>query len=127
MKDKLSVTIIIVIIFAIITICIGAAITPWGRALWNKWFGTIQKVDDATNYETLKEVEDTCRAMMGSYTSDSLMYSQYDGTDNQDWADSAKVRANRTAATYNEYILKNMYVWKNNIPQDIKVELDYIN
>lgn len=33
------------------------------------------------------------------------------------------MRANRTAATYNEYILKNSYVWKGNVPDDIRAQL----
>lgn len=39
------------------------------------------------------------------------------------WADQAKMRANRTAANYNNYILKNSYVWSGNIPDDIMSEL----
>ena len=41
-------------------------------------------------------------------------------------ANNAKIRANNTANTYNNYILKNSYVWKDNIPSDIKTKLDYI-
>lgn len=36
------------------------------------------------------------------------------------------MRANRTAANYNNYILKNSYVWSNNIPEDILSELEII-
>lgn len=36
------------------------------------------------------------------------------------------MRANKTAASYNEYILKNSYVWDGNIPQDIKESLPYL-
>ena len=39
---------------------------------------------------------------------------------------NAKTRANNTASTYNNYILKNSYVWKDNIPSDIKTKLDYV-
>lgn len=42
------------------------------------------------------------------------------------WADQAKMRANRTAANYNNYILKNSYVWSGNIPEDILAELPII-
>ena len=41
-------------------------------------------------------------------------------------ANNAKIRANNTANTYNNYILKNSYVWKDNVPSDIKTKLDYI-
>ena len=51
-----------------ILICVGAVFLRWG----NIWFGNqtdyiSHKIDDATNYKTLKEVEDSCRAMISSY------------------------------------------------------------
>lgn len=36
------------------------------------------------------------------------------------------MRANKTTASYNEYILKNSFVWENNIPSDIYSSLSYI-
>ena len=89
----------------------------------------MQKVDDATRYQTRKEVEDACRAMVASYNSDKLTYNQYSSSEDEEqrsWADQAKMRANRTAATYNEYVLKNSYVWEGNIPADIAFELPVI-
>jgi hypothetical protein len=89
----------------------------------------MHKVDDATLYQTRKKVEDSCRAMISSYTSDSMTYKQYkDSTDSekQGWAEQAKMRANKTAATYNEYVLKNSYVWEGNVPSDIRKRLEYI-
>lgn len=103
--------------------------TPMGRAIRNNWMYDVQKVDDATNYETLKKVEDSCRAMIVSYESDKLTYEQYKDSDNeekQSWAEQAKMRANKTAATYNNYILKNSYVWKDNVPADIYMTLEII-
>lgn len=103
--------------------------TPRGRATWNNWFHDVQKADDATNYETRKKVEDSCRSMIASYTSDELTYNQYKDSekeDEQSWAAQAKMRANKTAASYNEYILKNSYVWEGNIPRDIRANLPYI-
>ena len=111
-------------------VCVGLPIffsaTPTGVALWNSWFHKVQEADDLTNYDTLKKVEDTCRAMISSYEADRLTYEQYNNTDNQEWADQAKMRANKTAATYNTYLFENKYVWKNNIPADIKAELPYL-
>lgn len=49
-----------------------AALSQTGLAAWNLWTGVVQKVDDSTNYNTRKEVEDTCRAMVSSYESDKL-------------------------------------------------------
>ena len=88
-----------------------------------------KKIDDATNYETIKKVEDTCRAMISSYESDKLKYEQYKDSDNeekQSWGEQAKMRANTTATTYNNYILKNSFVWEGNVPSDIKLELAII-
>lgn len=36
------------------------------------------------------------------------------------------MRANRTANSYNEYILKNSYVWEDNIPSDIDYSLPIV-
>lgn len=120
-------------------ICIGILVmfiiggvvscTPMGRAIRNNWMYDVQKIDDATNYETLKKVEDSCRAMISSYESDKLTYEQYKDSENeekQSWAEQAKMRANKTATTYNNYILKNSYVWKENVPADIYMTLEII-
>lgn len=104
-------------------------ITPSGRAFMNTYFFHVQKADDATNYKTLKKVEDTCRSMIASYNSDKLTYEQYKDSDSEEkksWAEQAKMRANKTASSYNEYILKNSFVWKGNVPSDIYMELKYI-
>lgn len=88
----------------------------------------MEKVDEK-NYDNQKDVENTCRAMISSYNSDKLIYEQYKDSLNAEekgWANSAKIRANQTASTYNNYILKNSFVWQNNIPNDIFMELQYI-
>lgn len=103
--------------------------TPTGVSMRNNWFHSVQKADDNTNYETLKKVEDTCRAMISSYNSDKLTYEQYKDSDDKEkksWAEQAKMRANNTASTYNNYILKNDYVWRGNVPSDIYMNLPYI-
>lgn len=120
-------------IAAIAAVCIGFvlffAVNPLGVMSWNSWFGLVQRADDATNYETLKQVEDTCRSMIASYEADRLTYEQYKNSEDdeqQSWAEQAKMRANRTASTYNNYILENSYVWSGNVPNDIDSELDYL-
>lgn len=124
--------IIAIIAFALmIALSFGScvAFSPTGRAAWNFWIGAVQKVDDATSYQTRKEVEDTCRAMISSYEADKLTYEQYkdsDSTEKQFWAEQAKMRANKTAATYNNYILENSFVWSGNVPADIRGELPYL-
>lgn len=120
-----------VIALALIIIVAGflSGCTPMGRASWNTYWGAVQKTDDATNYHTKKEVEDTCRSMVASYEADRLTYEQYKDSDNeekQSWAEQAKMRANKTAATYNNFILENSYVWSGNVPNDIRQELSYL-
>lgn len=114
---------------AVCAVVLFFAANPFGVMAWNSWFGLVQKADDATNYETRRKVEDTCRSMIASYQSDRLVYEQYNGgsEEQQSWADQAKMRANKTAVTYNEYVLKNSYVWAGNIPSDIDHELEILN
>ncbi len=124
--EKIAIVVVVVVLCSILFF----AVTPAGRAVWNSWFYTVQKVDDATNYNTKKKVEDTCRSMIASYNSDRLTYEQYKDSDNpekQSWAEQAKMRANKTAISYNEFILKNNYVWSGNVPSDILSELEYID
>ena len=121
------------IIVAIISvILIGAIIffgfTPGGRSVWNSYTHSLEKTDE-NQYETKKQVEDTARSMIASYKSDVATYEQYKDSDNeekQSWAEHAKMRANRTANSYNEYILKNSYVWEDNIPSDIDYSLPIV-
>lgn len=127
-KFGIVVLVILAVLIVILPIYFGA--TPSGRATWNNWFHAVQKADDDTNYETIKKVEDTCRSMIASYNSDKLTYEQYKDNENeekQEWAEQAKMRANKTASTYNNYILKNSYIWKGNVPADIYMELSYID
>lgn len=126
-KFGIVMLVIICVLAVLLPIYFGA--TPVGKAQWNTWFHAVQKADDDTNYETLKKVEDTCRSMISSYNSDKLTYEQYKDSDNeekQSWAEEAKMRANKTASTYNNYILKNEYIWRGNVPSDIYMTLEYI-
>lgn len=130
MRKSVIAVLIVLACILIIGLPIYFTATPSGVSAWNNWFGTVQKADDDTNYETLKRVEDTCRSMISSYNSDKLIYEQYKDSDDeekQNWAEQAKMRANKTANTYNNYILKNDYIWQNNIPVDIYRELSYID
>ena len=121
-----------VLIAILITLVLMAAffcITPVGVALRNSYGFAVQKVDDATRYETRKKVEDTCRAMIANYEADRISYEQYNQSDDEEkqgWAEQAKMRANRTAASYNEYYLKNSFVWSGAVPSDIRGSLPYL-
>lgn len=104
-------------------------ITPEGRKAWNEHFYQVQKADDATFYQTKKHVENSCRAMIASYEADKLTYELYKDSDSEEkrsWAEQAKMRANKTASSYNNYILENSFVWRDNIPDEVKNELEYI-
>ena len=127
--EKLFAILLIILFVLLIVAIIFFSATPSGKAMWNSWFHAVQKADDATNYETRKKVEDTCRAMIASYESDKLTYEQYKDSEDeqkQEWAEQAKMRANKTASSYNNYILENSYVWADNVPRDIKGNLPFI-
>lgn len=115
-----AIAVVIALIFAF------TGLTPEGRKQWNNWVYRLQKADDVSSYSSRKEVEDTCRAMQASYQADRLAYEQYQDQGQEDWAQQAKMRANKTAAVYNEYVLKNSFVWEDNVPKDIRKTLDYI-
>lgn len=121
--------VIAVLLIALLCSVFYIGATPAGRAMWNSWMFQVQKADDATRYTTRKTVEDSCRSMMASYEADRLVWEQYADSDNpekQAWGEQAKMRANKTAASYNEYVLKNSFVWDGNIPNDIAQQLHYI-
>jgi len=125
-----ALTIILTIILTlVIAFTVFVSCTPVGRGMWNTYKYGLQKVDDRTLYETKKKVEDTCRAMIASYNSDKLVYEQYKDSTNEEkqgWAEQAKMRANKTASSYNNYILQNSFIWEENIPADIYRELAII-
>lgn len=128
-SEERTIKIIIASVLIVLGLILFFTITPTGRSIWNKNMYEVQKADDSTRYETRKHVEDTCRSMISSYTSDKMTWEQYKDSDNnekQSWAEQAKMRANKTAASYNEYILKNSFVWDGNIPKDISEKLNYI-
>ncbi len=128
--EKKAAIIIAGVLLIVIGVVLLFTLTPDGRKEWNNTMYDLHKIDDATLYSTRKQVEDTCRSMMSSYTSDLMTYNQYKDNDNaekQGWAEQAKMRANKTAASYNEYVLKNSFVWQGNIPDDIKNSLDYLD
>ena len=120
---------VVAVILILVGIVMFILLTPTGRSMWNTDMYAVQKADDATNYRKMKAVEDSCRAMISSYTSDKLTWEQYKDSDDKEqrsWAEQAKMRANKTASSYNNYILANNYVWKDNVPEDIKKELEYL-
>lgn len=127
--DKLKIVLLTIVCLVVLGGCSYLTFIPSGRALWNKYDETMKKVDDKTKYETKKKVEDTCRASIASYNADRTTYEQYKDSNSElerSWASSAKMRANKTASIYNEYILKNSYVFEDNIPSDIYTNLEIL-
>lgn len=130
MKQRLIAIIVTILALVLFATSVFFTATKTGREIVNNWKYGLQKVDDRTKYETIKKVEDTCRAMIASYEADKLTYEQYKDSDNpekQGWAEQAKMRANKTASTYNNYILQNSFVWEDNIPTDIYLNLEIVN
>lgn len=128
-KYRILVTVLISVLTFFTLLCIFLFATPMGKSIVNKYDYSMEKVDEKT-YENQKEVEDTCRALIASYNTDKLTYEQYKDSvvaEERSWANNAKIRANQTASTYNNYILKNSFVWKDNVPDDICDKLEYIN
>ena len=121
---------IVCFIILIIGLTLGAGMLEIGGTwLTNRINYTQQRVDDVTNYDTIRRVEDTARSMIANYKADKLMWEQYKDSDNpehQSWASQARTRANRTATSYNEFFRQNSFVWGVNIPSDIDHELEII-
>jgi len=119
-----------ILVLALLTIFIISIVfcsfTPIGIELKNRYLTVLRKTEINTKYESRKQVEDTARAMIASYKADVSTWNQYkdsNNTEKQGWAEQAKMRANRTASIYNEFIRKNSFMWENNIPSDIDNQL----
>lgn len=127
LKHIVLAVVLTLVVALILGVIIWANCTESGIAFFESWRTDLKKTKDDNNYETQKQVEDTCRAMIASYKTDVDKYNLYKGSEDpekQDWAEAAYMRACQTANTYNEYILKNSYVWKDNIPADIMSRLE---
>lgn len=127
-SEKWSVFFGVVLVLLVVGLIV-AMLVPSSRAAINEWQHDLHKIDDATTYKTRKQVEDTCRATIASYESDKNtweLYKDHEGAEQRGWADAARLRANKAAVTYNEYILKNSYVFEGNVPEDILAELPLI-
>lgn len=127
MSNSQRALMVVLVIVAVVSVLF--ALAPGITGYVNQWIYDVRKVGDATNYESLKRVEDTCRAMIASYEADKLTYEQYrnsDSPERRSWAMQTMMRANKTATTYNEYVLQNSFVWAGNVPSDIRAELDVI-
>ena len=118
-KTKKAVIIIISIVIAIAILFFGG--TAIGRAIWNTYWHDVQKSDEIT-YDMRREVENTARSYISSYNTDVDIYNTYCNSDDENlkaYAESARMRAIQTANSYNEFLQKNSYVWRDNMPEDL--------
>lgn len=123
MKAWKVICIILATIFAVLVIFFAA--TPTGRTVWNNYTHSLNKADEVS-YETRKQVEDTARAYMANYKTDVDIYLTYCDSEDEnkrEYADAARMRAIATANSYNEYLQKNSYVFKDNMPDDLPYSL----
>ena len=89
-----------------------------------------QVAHDQTDYNTLRRVEDQARAMLATWHGDVAQFEAFrDSTDSHERsiANAALIRANRTASTFNNFILTNSFVWAYGVPDDIAEELPLIS
>lgn len=114
------------ILIGILVALIGITFIPEVRANFNLYRNEMKQLDDRTTYESRKRVEDEARSLVAGYNNDKLRYEQYKTSTDKthlEWAEQAKMRANQTATIFNEFVLKNSYVFKGNIPADINIQL----
>jgi len=114
-----------IIIAILVCLLLLFVASPIWKTITMEHDAVIQKIDEHS-YQNRKDVEDTCRSMIAAYKADIDIYNLYKDSDNpnqKNYADAALVRAIQTAHTYNEYILKNSFVWENNVPADITMSL----
>lgn len=123
MKALKMIAIVLATIFVVLVIFFTA--TPMGRTAWNNYTHSLNKADEVS-YETRKQVEDTARAYMANYKTDVDIYLTYCDSEDEnkrEYADAARMRAIATANSYNEYLQKNSYVFKENMPDDLPYTL----
>jgi hypothetical protein len=111
----------VMLITALIAGIVFFGLTPQGRIIWHQY----RFSGDRITPEQVKEVEDTCRAMIASWEADLQTYMDLKDTD-KDGAEVARLSANRTADMYNEYLLMNTYVFGETLPDGIYAVIESI-
>ena len=128
MKRGLLIALAAVVALSSVGVGVFFGATPLGREIVTGYRHDLDKAGE-NDYENRRMVEEQCRAYIASYKADKLGYEQYKDSASElerSWAQAYKQRANRTAATYNEYMTKNSYVFKGNVPADLPASLPYL-
>jgi hypothetical protein len=121
----------VILATVVVVLILSITYVPSIRLAFNEYVFRLERIDQETDYENRKMVEDTARSMISNYefaVSEYNTYKDYCGVDEDKCqrALDAKTSANKTATTYNNYILKNKYLWKDNLPSDIYYELELV-
>ena len=122
------------VIITFVVLLVIAFLIPGSRAVINEYIFGIRRVDEQINYNNRKSVEDTARSVIvnyNTYRDEYELYKNYcekpeDKSKCQRALDS-KFLANQAAEQYNEYLQKNNYIFKWNLPQDTPVYLEKID
>lgn len=120
-----------ILITLLVAIILSITFIPQVRLVFNEYAFGMTRIDEETSYRNRKMVEDSARSMIANYEfakSEYESYKSYCDTNDKDRCQralDAKTSANKTASNYNNYILKNKYLW-NNLPDDIYLELEII-
>ncbi len=76
-----------------------------------------------------EDAERICRELISSYEADRLAYEQYRHSQSRairSLAEQARERANRTAATYNDYARETGFRWQTEAPAGAEEKLERI-
>lgn len=133
---KLLMALMVLLITFVMLFGVGGSLAYSLSPSFRTWVNEFQfrrdVVDAETDYTNRKGVEDQARAMLANYNYAMQEYNSYKeflGTDDKARAQralDAKSNANKTVAAYNEYLTKNNYVFKGNLPSDIPSFLPYV-
>ena len=114
------------VIITFVVLLVIAFLIPGSRAVINEYIFGIRRVDEQINYNNRKSVEDTARSVIVNYNTYKNEYEMYKNYCEKP-EDKSKLLANQAAEQYNEYLQKNNYIFKGNLPRDIPVYLEKID
>ena len=100
---------------------------PWIRAR-NEYRATLQRIHAETCPDMLRAQERQARNMIASWEADRdqwLMFRDSDNQEERNWANGALMRANRTASSFNNFMLEHS--WIHGIPDDIAESLPMLS